>query len=504
VTSFARTPTSVSLRVSSYDNFQGIDTSRDARSMETGSDQHFVLLKNCHADWRGQITRDPGATKLAGDFPVRHIDFASSTDPVWVEQDDAGMNLVSLSGARVDAAFTGECSATSTVFGKRVIIACRGSAPYVYQDGAFSQNLSPAMNLILMPDFLSTVSRRLAVAGVPGQETVVHLSRVDNADVMPDDEEPGDTNVLRAGTIDIANLTGNADFITGLGSFENNRLLIFTQDRAITYIIDADIDEWKLDDTTNIQIGCISHNTIHQAGNDVLFCSRSGIHSIKRSQDNGILAYSKTLSEKIADLYTYLVSTVEDPQTITATFDPDKGQYHVFFPTTYGPSRRLTLTLNPERGEEAEPKFSTADFLTARCGAFLGGNLLFGTPGGVYKILKATEEVEGAITPEAEIVFPYFWHGSLTENKDIHSLIIQAIGKGTITLTATRDDGAVFDAMTMEVEGSSDDSLFVDVPLSTQYERPFQHRYLSAQYRLAITGGAGLLRLVGFAVLIRK
>ena len=33
---------------------------------------------------------------------------------------------------------------------------------------------------------------------------------------------------------------------------------------------------------------------------------------------------------------------------------------------------KITLALNPEGGE-AIPKFSTGDFLRARCGAFLNG-----------------------------------------------------------------------------------------------------------------------------------
>lgn len=502
---YSITPKSVDLRVSSYENFQGIDASRDERSMETNRDQHLVGCHNCHCDWRGNIVRDASALKVNGDYPVTHVTLASELDPIWAQQTGQGIDLRNIDGATIENAYTTGSAITSIVFGQKTLFASRGQNVYEYADGSFSQNLGPSLNLLLKPAYMASVQRRLAVAGINGQNTVVHISRVDNADVMPDDEQPDEESVLRAGTIDIGNLLGTADKITGLRTFERNKLCIFTQDQCIIYEIDPDIDEWKIDKTSNINIGCVSHNTITAAGNDILFCSRSGIHSIRRSQDNGILATSKTLSEKVEDIYKSLLRQVEKPELISAVFDQDRGQYHVYFPRpNNGGSTRLTITLNPEQGDQAEPKHSTSDFLNASCGAFLGGKFVIGTPGGIYNVLRDNEENPDAVTPIAKVTFPFFWHGDLVGTKHTHSLIIQANGKGTVTLKATDYDGKSIGSIVTEADANSDDSSFLGVALSEQYEKPFAHKYRAAQYTLEVSGGTGVFRIVGLAVLIKK
>ena len=159
--------------------------------------------------------------------------------------------------------------------------------------------------------------------------------------------------------------------------------------------------------------------------------------------------------------------------------------------------------MNPEAGEP-QPKFSTGDFLNARCGAFLGGTLILGTTGGIYEVLEVEEEVDDAFTPDMEIVTPLLWHGTLEDIKETRSVIIQAAGKGQIELDATDEDGRTLGSLLFEVNDTSDDNYMEDVPLSKQYERSWSHRYRAAQYRLKAQGGVGLLRIIGFAVTIRS
>ena len=151
--------------------------------------------------------------------------------------------------------------------------------------------------------------------------------------------------------------------------------------------------------------------------------------------------------------------------------------------------------MNPEGGQ-AQPKFSTGDFLNARCGAFLNGKLIYGTTGGLYEVLKIEEERDGAFTPEMKITTPLLWHGSLEDTKEVQAIVVQAAGKGKIEIDAQDDKGRVLGSMFMEVDDTSDDNYFQDVPLSRQYERKFQHRYRAAQYRIRSEGGSGLLRLI--------
>lgn len=485
-----------------YENFQGLDTSRDVTSLDTGKDQHLQKVINGTSDWRGQIVRDPSCKFRKGEYKVNHVRFFGTNEVCYVEETGAGLNFKSERDHQLENVHPTAAIVSSTVFNQSVHLTARARPTYRYDGIRFVRNQSPALNA-LGPAYATSVQRRLAVAGIPGKETQVHLSRVDQDEIFPDDEDPASTNVLRAGFIDVANLLGTADQITGLGTFEQNRLVVFTADRSIIYRIDPDIDRWVIDDNANINIGCISHNSIANAGTDLLFCSRSGIHSIKRSEDNGILVYSYSLSDKIDLLYRELFNSVENPETLSAVFDQDTAQYHIFFPQPGGQlCKRLTLAMNPEGGTPA-PKFSTGDFLNARCGAFLGGQFVLGTTGGIYEVQKVETDDPEAFVPEMEVVTPLLWHGSLEDIKETQSIIIQAAGKGVVTVDAQDENGKTLGSLVIEVNDTSDDNYFEDVPLSKQYERKWSHRYRAAQYRLKTSGGGGLLRLIGFAVTVR-
>jgi hypothetical protein len=502
MTSTTKSRSGVKSKTFAYENFQGLDTSRDVTSLDTGKDQHMQKVNNATSDWRGQMVRDPSCKFRKGEYKVNHVRFFGTNEVCWVEQTGAGLNFKSERDHELENVHPTAAIVSSTVFNQSVHLTARARPMYRYDGIRFVRNQSPAANE-LQPAYATSVQRRLAIAGIPGRETQVHLSRVDQDEIFPDDEDPASTNVLRAGFIDVANLLGTADQITGLGTFEQNRLVVFTADRSIIYRIDPDIDRWVIDDNANINIGCISHNSIANAGTDLLFCSRSGIHSIKRSEDNGILVYSYSLSEKIDLLYRELFNSVENPETLSAVFDQDTAQYHVFFPQPGGQlCKRLTLAMNPEGGQ-AVPKFSTGDFLNARCGAFLGGKFVFGTTGGIYEVLKVENEDADAFTPEMEVVTPLLWHGSLEDVKETQSVIIQAAGKGVLAMDAQDENGRTLGSLVIEVDDTSDDNYFEDVPLSKQYERKWSHRYRAAQYRLRTTGGGGLLRIIGFAVTVR-
>jgi hypothetical protein len=500
--SHSKAPSGVRTRTFAYEDFQGLDTSRDLVSKDTGRSQHLEVLDNAFCDWRGQIVRDPACAHRHGSRVTSHVAFFASGETAYAERTEAGTNLVSEREHRLDNAFPPRAVIASAVFNRKVQFFSRGQQPVNY-DGTIYRPSQSAHLGRSRPAFAASVQRRLAVAGGPGEQTRVLISRVDNEDIFPDDEPPDSNNVLRAGFIDVVNLLGTADQITGLGAFEQNRLIIFAADKALIYRIDPDITEWRQDETANIQIGCASHNTIVNAGTDVLFCSRSGIHSITRSTDNGILVFSFSLSDKVDLLYRELFDSVENPQEISAVFDQDRARYHIFFPQRGGVlCRRLTLALNPEGGE-AQPKFSTGSFLNARCGAFLAGTLALGTSGGVHEVLADGQGRSGAVVPQFEMVTPMLWHGSLVETKETMSLVIQAAGKGFLVLDAVDDQGRQIGSMEFEVTDDPDDNHFFGVPLSRQYERKWQHRYRGAQYRIRSKGGDGLLRLIGLAVNVR-
>lgn len=492
-----RSPSQLKTKTHAYETFMGLDSSRDERALETGRNQHLIALNNATCDWRGQIVRDAGAKHVVGGLPVHHIAFLAHDTPVFAEEDGDGIHLRSSLGHVLTSAYPSGTTVSSTVFNRNVVFAARNAVLQIYDGAIYRETNSAAMRLI-RPSFVASVQRRLAVAGIPGFETEVHLSRVDNFDKFYGDEDPTDENVLRAGTIDVANQLGTADQITGLAAYEQNRLAIFAADRTLIYVIDPDIDQWQLDDNVNIRVGCISHATICSAGTDLLFCSRSGVHTIRRSRENGIIVDSATLSDKVDILYRQLVRSVSDPSLISAAFDQDTGQYHVFFPQPGGTlCKRLTLALNAQNDSGAT--FSTGDFLNARCGAFLNGKLMLGTSGGVYEILDIENE-EGDVYPDAEIILPFLWHGSMHNDKMTHALTIQATGKGVIEMEAFDIEGRSLGSMRFEIDADSDDEQTISMPLSQQYERQWERRYLAAKYRFRIVESTGLVRLIGIGI----
>ena len=488
-----------------FDGFGGLDTSRDAVALDTGGNQHFTRFVNGTCDWRGQVVRDPSTTLRANAAKVTHVGFYAHDHVAFTEQDGAGLHLVSDVGHRQDNAYDIGAVVSSAVFSRKLHFTSRGYLMQVYDGARFQPNRSPALAL-MRPSFLATIQRRLAVAGMPGAPTEVHISRVDNSSIFPGDEDPEEGSVLRAGVIDVANFIGTADEITGLAVYESNRLVIFTADRALVYVIDPDIDLWQIDDTVNIRTGCIGHNTIAAAGTDILFCSRSGIHSVQRSKENGIVVDSISLSDKVDLLYKRLYRSVENPSSISAVYDTDRAQYHVFFPQRDGVTcQRLSLALNPEGGEDGiGPAFSTGTFLNAQCGAFLAGSFVLGTSGGVWDVEpdEAADNPE-AVSPVMEVVTPPLWHGSLSEEKQTHSFIMQASGRGIIEVTADDIQGRRLGSLRFEIDGSSDDTSFEGVPLSRQYERQWQHRYLAARYTFRLVESDGLVRIMGFALKTR-
>jgi len=495
----SKSPHGVKTKIIGYENFQGLDTSRDLKSQDTKTEQTLHRIENAYCDWRGQVVRDPGATFRKGSYKVIYIKHFGIGEAAWVEQTGSGLNMNSDRDHVITDAYPVNAVVSGCVFNQNVHIFARALTPYRYDGIKWVTNQSPAL-IKLAPSFAVSVQRRMAVAGIPGKETQVHISRVDQGEIFPEDEDPTSTDALRGGYIDIANQIGSADQITGLAAFEQNRIVIFTSDRALLYQIDPDISAWTIDDRTNIHIGCISHNTIVNAGTDVLFCSRSGVHSIRRSQENGILVFSLSLSDKIDLLYREYFKAVEDPQTISAVWDQDESQYHIFFPQTGGVNtKRLSLSLNPE-GEAPQPKWSTGDFLNARCGSFLGGELIYGTPGGMYTIDKIDQE--SATTPDVTLVTPMLWHGDFNNQKQTHSLVIQASGQGIIDVTATDEEGRSLGAISFEVD-DTDDNRFIDVPLSKQYERKWETRYRGAQYKIVVRKGNKIFRLMGIAIVVR-
>ena len=489
-------PSGVKYKTYPYEDFQGIDSSRDKGALDTGQKQHMIDISNGYADWRGAMVRDPGATqRTEGDKLITHVNFFGRDLAIWSQVDGGGITLQSERLHTAAEVYPKKAVVTSTVYNDKVVFASRDYSMYQY-DG-FKWALIEAFS-DPRPGFAVSIQRRLAIAGMPGKRTVIDFSRVDNEAIFTDDEDAVAQQVTKASDIDVGNIIGTADEIMGLGVFENSRLAVFTNDQTLIYNLHPDYTQWSIDDKSNIKVGTISHNSITQAGSDLLFCSRDGVHSLRRSETNGVTIYTIPMSNKIDLTYRGLLKQIENKEDISAFYDQDEGQYHVFFPLSDQLTKRLTLTLNPIQGGES--KWSTGDFLNARCGTQLGGITLMGTPGGVWERRKIEDELD--FSPEMVVITPILWQGAINDIKESYSFILQATGKGELQVEAFDERGRYLSAIQFTItEGGVDDN-FPDVPLSRQYERKFEHRYRGVQFRFT-TKGKGLLKIIGFAVNVR-
>ncbi|CAK9091020.1 Uncharacterized protein SCF082_LOCUS42900 [Durusdinium trenchii] len=473
------------LRYTTYENFQGLDRSRDIRSLERREKQPLWELINAHCDWRGDIVRDGGASKVAmeqsNDALIEHVGFYQEGGVYWAESNGTFLSLNSDRGHKLTDIYPASANLSSTVFNRSAYVMSEGHMIRQYDGSRWTTNSSRSAP---KPAFGVSVNRRMVVGGFPEQPTVVQVSRVDRGDIFPGDEPAASSDSLRAGTIDIKNLINTSSSITGLGAFEKDNLVIFTSDTGLLYRIGPDISEWGLQSNVNIEFGTISHNTIVNVQGQLLFCGRDGVHATLRSRENGIMVYSLPMSQKISELYRSYVRAMGNTQHIRACYDKDNYQYHIWFPINESYCPRLTLTFDPT--ENAQPKWSSGDFLGARAGAFLSGELVFGTRGGVYKIHSPDEVAD--VYPDAYIETPILWNGQLLDQKTSNTFLLQADGDTSVAMTFCDQDGRIIYNKTVRLSDGRTDDDREDPVLTQQNEFLFQQQYRGVRLKASITG----------------
>lgn len=504
MTRLSYAPIAIQSQATTYYGFRGIDRSRDITAMETQKEQNFWRLENCYVDYRGQLIRDPAFYLHTGSnrFPVKALRFYNREGVVFAEEDAAHTHLASDRGHRVDEAYAKDAIVSMTNFKGKVHIFSDDVRMYRYDGFQFDTSTAS-----IKPSFGVPIQRRLAVSGFKDRPTVIEFSRVDNPDIFLEEEAPTE-EVTRASFIDISNLIGTADKIVGLGTFEANRLAVFTQDQTLVYIIDPDFEQWQLDSRANLRIGCISHNTIVNAGSDLLFCSRRGIHSIMRSEQNGITIAEASLSDAIEPLYQELVKTTPDPRMISAVYDQDTQTYHIFFPRPGGMATKR-LSMNFRAGYEMV-NYQLGDTLLPRCGAFLGGRLMFGTADGVYEATERTFEQDTGIADLRRSPMiaetPVLWLGDFIGTKRCHTLIVQATGKGRFFIDAVDEDDRDMGTIEVNLDRFDNDPHWGDAPLKSDYTFPFNHifRGVRLRFRTQDKDTKSDATIISFAFLMHK
>lgn len=495
-----QSPAAKALQPQAYYAFRGIDRSRDITNMETNEKQHFWELNNCHVDYRGRILRDPPLYALHKGDQAIAVRFYSLEGLIWAARDQASISIRADNGAELKDIYPRDANVRMINFKGRTMICAQGEQMYHFDGYTFFTSKAR-----IQPAFLAPIQRRVAAAGFPDRPQVVEFSRVDQEEIFLDQEDAQSEAPNKAAFIDISNLINSADRITGLGAFEANRLAIFTNDQVLVYFIDPDFNEWRLDTRASIRIGCISHDTIQQAGTDLIFASRTGIHSLMRSEANGLTLSESILSEDVEPLYRELIRSVEDPQSISAIYDPDAQSYHIFFPQPGGVICKR-LTMNFRSGYELV-NFSTGDTLNMRCGAFLAGRLVTGTSDGVYETLdrffKQDIPLSRSLRSAMHARTPILWLGDFVNETTTDSLILQASGEGVIFIDAYDEADALMETIRVDLSSVPGDAFLGSTRLKDEMIFPFQHQFRGVQLAFRTEDGDPFTDVVitSFAIL---
>lgn len=196
-----------------------------------------------------------------------------------------------------------------------------------------------------------TVQNRLVVAGILKKKTELHISGLDKEYDWRTNTSGGNTALATDGAIiDVKNQFSGPDEIKGLGVLEGDKLVVFGENETLVYITDTDINKWTIATDFRVGIGLLGRNTIANVGQDLFFCSRHGIHSIRRAV-SGLTLETQTHSKEITETWLKLVDQLPNgPLGSTDTksyqglgsvfpephawWDNDMGHYTVALPTT--------------------------------------------------------------------------------------------------------------------------------------------------------------------------
>ena len=487
--------------VSLYD-FQGLDTTRSAIALDTGKKQYLSRCNNAYCDEGGQIIREPSYYHVKGEGWVSHLKFFNLSTFTWAEQRGSGVALVSNRDHEFADAYAAGSVASSIVFGGHIFYASYGQSIYYY-DGSIWRILDGTSLEHEGPAFLASARRRMIYAGMPGSPTKVLLSRVDRPEVGPDDEDPNSTDELRAMYLDIANEISTGDVITGVGVFETDRAVIFTSSRPLIYQIDPEVQRVRLVDQVAANVGTISHNSIVNAGRDLLFCAKGGVYSIRRSQFQSVSVYSVPMSERVNMLYRTLVSNTANTQAISASWDQDTGRYHIFFPDRTGASyTRLSLLIR-EGTDAVTQKWSTATLLNATCGDELGGRYLMGSKQGVYESLDVGQSRDLSVPVAMDVLTPILWANSMHQKKMGHSYALMMDGQGEVEVSIYDETNRLLQADRFNLSEDEPGDMLPYTPLTKQYQRPLDAQFIGLQLRIETTG-PGLVRIAGININVRE
>ena len=368
-------------RLFPYNRFIGLDSVTSPTNM---SERFLVELSGAYVDFRGQIVKGPGLNENSTGFMynVRHYG-ADAVAEYQYDGTDVDIHVGSTIFSNAFQASNASITPISLVnFDQKLFAFMEGHSPK-YWDGSAHQiaTTSNANSLGRYPDggHAVNVLNRLCVAGIPNKPTEIHISVQNTFDDWRTNTSGGTTPSATDGAIiDVKNEFSSNDTIQGLAVLEGDKLVVFGQNETLVYLADTNINQWQIARDFRVPIGIFGRNTAVNVGTDVFFCSRFGVHSLRRAA-SGLTLETIMLSREIQDLFRDAVDAVPTSGLLTephAVWDGELGQYHVFFPRFVGSAYtttkfdKLTFTYEPGVGRGGFRSFSFTPDTDQTCGSF--------------------------------------------------------------------------------------------------------------------------------------
>lgn len=487
-----------------YTSFAGLNTSRSDISMERAEAQPFTEMDNLYCSSKGFLTNEAPIDRVLPDERqfVSHFKFLNADTGVglYATRTDGGTSLRALGKPqKLDNVWPKAASITTTLFNSKVIVAGGQKTLRSYDGAEFKEITSDSIE---GGRYVVQVQNRLAVAGFDKNPNEINISRVNNENLYFVDEPADSASVLRGFRFNVQNLIGNGDRIRGISPYEANKFAIFTSDRVLVYLADPDLTLWTIDTRVVVRYGTVSHKSIVSVGDELYFCSRAGVHSLRRSSLNGTTVFTLPMSDDIQELYQTLLAQVGNTEDISAYFNPDEGRLHIFFPVNQLISYRLTAALTPAMAEDqvAKVRWSLTTFAGTTCGDNIAGRTVYGSISGLYKVNQWFTNIGTRGPGFAQT--PILWHKDFFNPKQGYMLVMYASGVGRIRVVAEDETFRQLGEYLFELP-DEDQIDYAGVPLQRQFLRPFPHTYIGVRLKIFLESDK-MIRVFGVGVLTQE
>ena len=163
----------------------------------------------------------------------------------------------------------------------------------------FTQKVSVALGFVHMPapPFAVYHQRRLFM---PFQFLSTGTDTFESRNILDEviGSEPLDTDTYDRFSSEFRFNAGTSDFVVGLSSFAEDRLLVFN--RNSIHVIEGSNDlETSSQKLLTDEVGCVARKTIQQIGNQVIFLSDNGVYGTQFLDEYNLRGTETPLSEPI-------------------------------------------------------------------------------------------------------------------------------------------------------------------------------------------------------------